>query len=182
MVQLLTARESDASISADGSTLYFTSNRSGGWDLWQAPIVPIVDFNGDGIVDSADMCIMVDYWGTDETLCDIGPMPWGDGIVDVHDLTILAEHLFTYPGAIAHWQLDEAEGEIAYDSAAVNDAVVIGSPLWLPTGGMVNGAILLDGVDDSIVAGPVLNPSDGPFSVFAWVKGGSPGQVIISQA
>ena len=84
-------------ISLDGSTILFTSNRSGGYgrqDIWQAPIIPIVDLNSDGIVDSADMCIMVGYWGTDEPLCDIGPMPWGDGIVDVQDLIVLAEHLF----------------------------------------------------------------------------------------
>jgi hypothetical protein len=56
--------------------------------------IPIVDFNGDGIVDAEDLCIMVDYWGTDEPLCDIGPMPWGDGVVDVEDLIVLAEHLF----------------------------------------------------------------------------------------
>ncbi len=54
----------------------------------------IADLNGDGIVDSADMCIMIDHWGTDNQLCDIGPMPWGDGVVDVQDLIILAEHLF----------------------------------------------------------------------------------------
>ncbi|UCE47869.1 MAG: PD40 domain-containing protein [Phycisphaerales bacterium] len=85
------------SLSTDGSTLYFGSNRpggSGGLDLWQAPILPLVDFNGDSIVDSADMCIMVDHWGEDYFLCDIGPMPWGDGIVDVQDLIVLAEHLF----------------------------------------------------------------------------------------
>jgi hypothetical protein len=36
--------------------------------------------------------------GTDKPLCDIGPMPWGDGIVDVEDLIVLAEHLFEeYP-------------------------------------------------------------------------------------
>jgi Tol biopolymer transport system component len=77
-------------VSPDGSTLYFGSPGTN----WQAPITPIVDLNGDGIVDSADMCIMVDNWGTDEPLCDIGPMPWGDGIVDVQDLIVLAEHLF----------------------------------------------------------------------------------------
>ena len=84
-------------VSADGSTLYFSSNRSGGYggyDIWQASIDPVVDLNGDGIVDAEDICIIVDYWGTDEPLCDIGPMPWGDGIVDVEDLIVLAEHLF----------------------------------------------------------------------------------------
>ena len=89
--------ESSPALSWDCKTLYFLSSRAGGsgnWDLWQAPIIPLVDLNTDGIVDSADMCIMVDHWGTDEPLCDIGPMPWGDGIVDVQDLIVLAEHLF----------------------------------------------------------------------------------------
>ncbi len=85
-------------VSSDGRTLYFSSyariGNYGAWDLWQAPIIPIVDLNSDGIVNSADMCIIVDHWGTDDSLCDIGPMPWGDGVVDVQDLIILAEHLF----------------------------------------------------------------------------------------
>ena len=54
----------------------------------------IIDLNNDGIVDSTDMAIMVDHWGTDNSLRDIGPMPWGDGVVDVEDLIVLAEHLF----------------------------------------------------------------------------------------
>jgi hypothetical protein len=54
----------------------------------------VADLNRDGIVDSADMRIMVDHWITDEPLCDIGPMPFGDGIVDIQDLVVLAEHLF----------------------------------------------------------------------------------------
>ena len=98
-------------ISADGGTLYFISTHSAGYgdiDIWQAPIIPIVDLNGDGIVDSADMCIMVDHWGTDNSLCDIGPMPWGDGVVDVEDLKVLAEHLFEDYRLLAHWKLDEA--------------------------------------------------------------------------
>ena len=89
--------EECARISADGSTLYWDSDRPGGYggnDMWQASIEPIVDLNGDGIVDCADMCIMVDNWGTDNKLCDIGPTPFGDGVVDVQDLIVLAEHLF----------------------------------------------------------------------------------------
>ena len=92
-----TMSDSSPNISADGSILYFHSTRAGGlggYDLWQVPIIPIVDLNGDGIVDAADLTIIVDNWGTDDPLCDIGPMPWGDGIVDVQDLIVLAEHLF----------------------------------------------------------------------------------------
>lgn len=97
------ADEATPDVSFDGRTLFFKSERSGGFgshDLWQVSIDPVVDLNGDGIVDAADMCIMIDHWGTDNQMCDIGPMPWGDGIVDVQDLIILAEHLFeVYPSA-----------------------------------------------------------------------------------
>ena len=181
------AGEDSAVISGDGTTLYFSSNRPGGsgsFDIWQAPIIPIVDFNGDGIVDSADMCIMVDYWGTDEPLCDIGPMPWGNGIVDVQDLIVLAEHLFEEvndPTLVAHWAFDEAEGDIAYDSAGVNDGILNDVPTWQPTSGMIDGALELDGIDDYVSTEFVLNPADGTFSVFAWIKGGAPGQAVLSQ-
>ena len=174
-------------LSADGSTLYFTSTRPGGFgghDLWQVSITPIVDFNGDGIVDSKDMCIMVDHWGEDYSLCDIGPTPLGDGIVDVQDLIGLAEHLFEQvkdPTFLAHWALDEIEGDIAYDSVGENHAEVMGSAVWQPTGGVVDGALLLDGVDDCMATEYVHDPSEGPLSVFAWVKGGAPGQVLVSQ-
>ena len=90
------SRDAEPSISNDGSTLFFMSMRPGGlgnWDLWQVPIEPIVDLNSDGIVDNADICIIIDHWSTDEPLCDVGPMPWGDGVVDVQDLIVLAEHL-----------------------------------------------------------------------------------------
>lgn len=123
---------------ADGRWLYFSDAwwnssqdvRPGGYgidDLWKAPIIPIVEFNGDGIVDSADMCIMIDHWGTNNKLCDIGPMPWGDGIVDIEDLRILAEYLFegiSDPTLVAHWALDEAEGATAYDTAADCDGTL----------------------------------------------------------
>jgi hypothetical protein len=52
------------------------------------------DLNGDGIVDSSDVCIIVDHWGTNEPSCDLAPLPFGDGIVDVQDLIFVAEHLF----------------------------------------------------------------------------------------
>jgi len=51
---------------------------------------------------------------------------------------------------------------------------------WQPSGGQVDGALELDGTT-FVVADHVLSPSDGPSSVFAWVKGGAPGQAIVSQ-
>jgi hypothetical protein len=175
-------------ISDDGSTLYFLSSRPGGfggWDLWQVSITPIVDFNGDGIVDSADMCIMVDHWGEDYSLCDIAPLPFGDNIVDVQDLIILSEHLFEeiLPSElVAYWRLDESEGDIAYDSAGQRNSLLFGDPVWMPDGGKMSGALEFDGIDDHVIADFVLNPADGAFSAFAWIKGGAPGQAIVSQA
>jgi len=145
-------------------------------------IDPVVDLNDDGIVDAADLCMMVDYWGTDMPLCDIGPMPWGDGIVDVQDLIILAEHLFEDYRLIAHWELDETEGSIACDSVQANDGTCHGEPLWVPAGGKIGGALQFDGIDDYISVPFVLDPCVGSFSVFTWLKGGTPGQVILSQA
>ena len=149
------------------------------------PSVPIVDFNGDGIVDAADMCIMVEHWGEDYSLCDIGPTLWGDSVVDIEDLKVLAEHLFREiddPTLLAHWALDETEGATAVDCISGNMGFVMGYPAWRPEGGVIGGAIELDGVDDCVVTGRKLNTAEGPFSTLAWVKGGAPGQVVISQA
>ena len=95
-------------IFAEGcSTLYFA--RSDNWDtgnisswastvasydIWQVEVTPILDLNGDGVVDALDVCIMVERWHTYDSLCDIAPAPMGDGFVDIQDLTVLAEHLF----------------------------------------------------------------------------------------
>jgi len=171
-------------VSDDGSMLYFASDRSGQtgvFDIWQVPIIPIVDFNRDSIVDANDLCIMVNNWGTDNQLCDIGPMPWGDGIVDIQDLIVLADHLFEDHRLVAHWKLDETTGDIAYDSVGDHDGAVNGEPIWQPNGGQVVGSIELDGIDNYISTPFILNPGKESIGVFAWIKGGLPGQVIISQ-
>jgi len=181
-----------SSISADGTMLYLSDHinyalragGSGGADMWQVPVIPVIDFNGDGIVDSADMCILVDNWHTDESLCDIAPAPFGDGIVDVQDLILLSEHLFEeiLPSElVAHWKFDEAEGIVAQNRVGDKDGFLSGDPVWRPTEGEKDGALQFDGINDYVVSVSVLNPADGPFSVFAWIKGGAPGEVIISQ-
>jgi serine/threonine protein kinase len=77
--------------SPDGRMLYFSTLLTldiSTHDNWQSPIIPIVDFNADKKVDLVDLVMLIDDWGTNKTLCDIGPMPWGDGKVDIEDLKV----------------------------------------------------------------------------------------------
>ena len=76
------------SISNDGLALFYywdfdiyMARRATQDDIWGPPFKLGPSINDHG-------------WGTDNSLCDIGPMPWGDGVVDVEDLIVLAEHLF----------------------------------------------------------------------------------------
>ncbi|MBC8468892.1 MAG: hypothetical protein H8D56_05425 [Planctomycetes bacterium] len=151
-------------------------------EYYPNPIV--VDFNGDGIVDIKDLLRLIDSWGLDDPMCDIAPQPFGDGVVDALDLELLMSFWgqpVDDPTLIAHWALDETEGMDVSDSAGNNNGYALGEPIWQPDGGKVNGAILLDGVDDYVITGAAPNPADGPFSVFAWIQGGAPGQVVMSQ-
>jgi len=172
----------------DNRTLFITAGGSVYKVQMKVQVVPdftpIVDYNGDGIVDCVDISNIVNHWQTDNSLYDIAPTPFGDGIVGVQDLTLLAEYLFqdvNDPTLIAHWALDETEGMFASDSAGDNDAVVVGGASWQPGSGKVDGALLLDGIDGCAITGPALNPADGPFSILAWINGGAPGQVVVSQ-
>jgi hypothetical protein len=169
-------------VSPDGRTLYFWAIRDGVGDVWQAPIIPTVDFNGDGKVDIQDLLRLIESWGKDDPSVDIGPMPWGDGRVDEKDLEVLMSYWGQEIGLIACWKLDETEGLIAHDSAGKNDATVVGTPLWQPEGGKVGGALQMSGASNFIMTHFACDPSQGSLSVFAWIKGGAPGQVILSQA
>jgi hypothetical protein len=79
-------------VSPDGSALYILRDPNDDMSTWtyKAPILPIVDFNGDGKVDLDDLRLLIDNdnWGTDNTLYDIGPYAWGDGKVDIEDLKV----------------------------------------------------------------------------------------------
>lgn len=91
--------------SIDGSTLFFASMRPGGQgagDMWQAPILPVVDFDRDGKVALSDLTLLVESWGTDDPQRDIGPMPWGDGVVDAADLEVF----MNYWGQEVHYLYD----------------------------------------------------------------------------
>jgi hypothetical protein len=96
-------------------------------------------------------------------------------------LLALASYLEQETALIAHWSMDETEGMYAADSVGANNAIVMGGATWQPDSGQIDGALELDGVDACVIVNPVLNPADGPFSIIAWIRGGEPGQGIMSQ-
>jgi L-ascorbate metabolism protein UlaG (beta-lactamase superfamily) len=83
---------------------------------------------------------------------------------------------------IAYWKLDETEGDIALDSIGGINGILYSGPIWQPEGGKLDGALEFDGIDDFAMTDFVMDPADGPFSIFAWIKTDTAGRVIISQA
>lgn len=140
------------------------------------------DFEHDGLLNFVDFARLALLWRQNESSFDVAPVPNGDGVIDNRDLGGLARFWMMYPGIVAHWKLDEIEGQVAHDSLGRLSGTVHGSATWRPEEGRIGGAINFDGVDDYVSTGPILNPGAGPFTVFVWVRGGRPGQVILSQS
>jgi hypothetical protein len=142
------------------------------------------DLNKDWKVDEQDLAILTAAIDANDLSADVAPVKKRDGIVDAKDVALLRRCLGTLipeMGLIAHWKLDETEGVLAGDSTGWNHhATVTGNSLWRADGGTIGGALELDGKSFT-TADLGLDPAGGPFSIFAWVRGGRPGQVIISQ-
>jgi predicted phosphodiesterase len=145
------------------------------------PLAPGADFNRDKKVDLEDLGKLAQYWLQDEPSVDIAPGPYGDEMVDFKDLAVFAKYWLKDFRLLAHWRLDETEGSVAQDSAGANDGTLHGDPTWQPASGKINGALQLDSTDDYVSTPYILDPAGEPFSVLVWIKGGAPGQVILSQ-
>jgi len=142
------------------------------------------DLNNDWKVDEQDLAILNAAVDTNDLSADIAPAAKRDGKVDANDLNLMMQYLNTeIPdiGSFARWKLDEAEGLTAYDCINHRDGTLQNGAIWQPTAGVLGGALQLDGINDYVSTPFILNPSSGSFSVFAWVKGGAPGQVVLSQ-
>ena len=50
------------------------------------------DFTFGEPVNLEDFAKLGQYWGQNESSVDIGPMAWGDGVVDIQDFAIFADH------------------------------------------------------------------------------------------
>jgi subtilisin family serine protease len=142
------------------------------------------DLNHDWKVDEQDLAILNAAIDANDLSADIAPAAKRDGKVDGNDLALLRQYMGTVIpelGLIAHWKLDESEGDIAHDGINHRDGTLHGDAIWQPEGGIVGGALELNGTDAYVSTPFILNPYSGSFSVFMWVKGGAPGEVILSQ-
>ena len=87
----------------------------------------------------------------------------------------------TDPNLVAHWKLDETQDNIAYDSAGENDGTLSSSPVWMPSGGMIDGALDLEGgyincgndaslsIDDNITIAFWMYPESFVSGYSAWI-------------
>ncbi|MBK8905301.1 MAG: LamG domain-containing protein [Anaerolineaceae bacterium] len=75
---------------------------------------------------------------------------------------------------ISHWNLNEISGMTFADSVGSNDAACSGTGCPITTTGVINGALLFDGVDDGLDVADDLSLDwtvDDSFSIVAWIKG-----------
>jgi len=72
-------------------------------------------------------------------------------------------------GLVAHWELDEAEGLIAHDSAGDSNGIIYGAA-W--ASGQIGQALDFNGIDDYVDFGndESLNLGAGEFSISAWIN------------
>ena len=115
--------ERSPGLTADGSMLYLARrplNMQRGYELCQAPILPVVDFDDDGEVGMSDLLLMIDSLDTGDPLCDIGPPPWGDGVVNEADLEVL----------MGHWGENTPIYTVVDDFESYNDDVDAGTAIF----------------------------------------------------
>jgi hypothetical protein len=103
-------------------------------------------------------------------------------IVDFGDLEFLAYNWLRSSvniGLTGYWPLDASSGDIARDmSGNGNEGVVNGSAEWMPSGGVVNGVLEFDGVDDYVEISDYKGVTGGKSrTVSAWIKTSSKGTI-----
>ncbi|MCF7956403.1 MAG: hypothetical protein K9M75_11415 [Phycisphaerae bacterium] len=104
-------------------------------------------------------------------------------MVDFSDLEFLAYNWLRSSvniGLAGYWPLDGASGDVARDmSGNGNDGIVSGGAEWAPSGGVVNGVLGFDGVDDYVSINDYKGVVGGKSrTVSAWIKTSSAGIIV----
>jgi subtilisin family serine protease len=142
------------------------------------------DLNDDCFVNLRDFAKLAQFWMQDEASVDIYPPPEGDGIIDVWDVITMGEYwLREIPrvGLVAHWELDETDGDIVYDSAGDNDATVYNGE-W--TDGKIEGALDFNGWTTYMDCGDseVLGPEKMTLAMWLWPEHMGGMRYVLSRA
>jgi subtilisin family serine protease len=129
-------------------------NSSLNWPILHSAIVDIT--RPGGIGRSGKGCLVFFCAGPFGTYPNFGPM----------------NHLAAWPEVIAVGATGDSDVRLEYSGYGPElDIMAPGAPY--PSGGQVGGSLQLDGIDDCIITTFGLNPAEGPFSIFAWIKGGA---------
>jgi subtilisin family serine protease len=142
------------------------------------------DLNDDYRVDLRDFAKLAQYWMQDEASVDIYPPPRGDGVIDAWDVVTMGEYwLREIPNVhpVAHWKLDEADGDVAYDSAGDNHATVHNGE-W--TEGKIDGALVFNGWTTYLDCGDseVLSPEQMTLAMWLWPEHMGGMRYVLSRA
>ncbi|MHC4259693.1 MAG: LamG domain-containing protein, partial [Planctomycetota bacterium] len=108
-----------------------------------------------------------------------------DGKIDdvrIYDRALSAEEVgeiyLEGSGPIAHWKLDEGDGNTAYDSVGDNNGVVYGAQ-W--TDGIIDGALDFNGMSDYVDLGNDSNLKPPlPVTLSAWIRFSQNNATIVS--
>ncbi len=77
----------------------------------------------------------------------------------------------TTHGLVAWWKMDDGSGTVATESISGNSGNLMNGVGWVS--GFFDDAITLDGTDDYVDAGDILNGLSVPFTISAWVRLGT---------
>jgi len=83
-------------------------------------------------------------------------------------------------GIVAHWQLDETVGVMAWDSSDHgHHGTLYGNPTWLPTAGMLGGALEFDGNGDAVIIPAIGESVEFTYALWANQNVIEPGMVAL---
>ncbi len=142
------------------------------------------DFTGDERVSFPDFALLAQRWLQSDAGLNLGPVGWCDDVVDGWDISLFTAHWLEQVlplDLVGYWPLDESEGDRVPDRVGQRHGTLLGGAAWIRDTERSNEVLELDGLSGAVILPAGFDPAEDPFSLLVWIKGGLPGQVIVSQ-